>query len=90
MMEPSTVQLIINSLVGPGGGLLVSVGVLYWVGTRLFPEVRKFLADITERLDRVTASMERIDRSLKELQESVTELNEDIRPRAVRNRVAAN
>jgi len=89
-MEPSTMQLIVDTLVGPGGGLLVAVGVLYWIGTRLLPEVQKFLRDITERIDRVTHSMERIDRSLQELQTSVTALNEDIRPRAIRNRIAAN
>jgi len=67
----NTLQIVINALVGPGGGLLVSVGVLYWLATRLYPEVRKFFRDLTEQMERITKSLDRIEASLQQMKASL-------------------
>lgn len=49
-MDPIHVDTIISAITGPFGALIISVGILYWVGNKLIPILQKYFDSQNEQL----------------------------------------
>ncbi len=89
-MDAAAAQAIVSAVIGPGGGLIVSLGVLYWIATSLFPAVQRFLDGLTTRLDRQAEVLERISDNLRDLNEAMEDMRPGVKIRSVKDRSVTN